>query len=277
MRSPATSGGTRHHGRRAGRAADRGGLRHLPGVLDGAVADDRLVDLEAAVDDVEQDRLARDEVERVRQERVVLGDDVDLARRRGSAGHDRRGRRRRPGITGRDGQRSPGANAMAMAAGARRADPRRRSDGGEHGAKSMTRRPERRPDGLDTLRRGAAQCGAARDRSRPRSPRTARRDRHRGPIWRSRPRPPTPASADPTPSGVAVAPRDGSSKRYGDVVAVDGIDLDVRDGEFFSMLGPSGSGKTTTLRMIAGFELPTAGRILLHGADVTTPRRSTAT
>ncbi len=54
------------------------------------------------------------------------------------------------------------------------------------------------------------------------------------------------------------------------VTAVDGIDLDVRDGEFFSMLGPSGSGKTTTLRMIAGFELPTEGRILLHGRDVTT-------
>ena len=54
------------------------------------------------------------------------------------------------------------------------------------------------------------------------------------------------------------------------VVAVDGIDLDVRDGEFFSMLGPSGSGKTTTLRMIAGFELPSEGRILLHGRDVTT-------
>jgi putative spermidine/putrescine transport system ATP-binding protein len=53
-------------------------------------------------------------------------------------------------------------------------------------------------------------------------------------------------------------------------VAVDGIDLDVRDGEFFSMLGPSGSGKTTMLRMIAGFELPTAGRVLLHGTDVTT-------
>ena len=48
-----------------------------------------------------------------------------------------------------------------------------------------------------------------------------------------------------------------------------GIDLDVRDGEFFSMLGPSGSGKTTTLRMIAGFELPTEGRVFLHGADVT--------
>jgi putative spermidine/putrescine transport system ATP-binding protein len=61
---------------------------------------------------------------------------------------------------------------------------------------------------------------------------------------------------------------DGVSKRYGDVLAVDAIDLDVRDGEFFSMLGPSGSGKTTTLRMIAGFEQPTAGRILLHGEDV---------
>jgi putative spermidine/putrescine transport system ATP-binding protein len=54
------------------------------------------------------------------------------------------------------------------------------------------------------------------------------------------------------------------------LTAVDHIDLDVRDGEFFSMLGPSGSGKTTTLRMIAGFELPTAGRILLHGVDVST-------
>jgi putative spermidine/putrescine transport system ATP-binding protein len=53
------------------------------------------------------------------------------------------------------------------------------------------------------------------------------------------------------------------------VVAVDGIDLDIADGEFFSMLGPSGSGKTTTLRMIAGFELPTSGRIELHGRDVT--------
>jgi len=53
------------------------------------------------------------------------------------------------------------------------------------------------------------------------------------------------------------------------LVAVDHIDLDVRDGEFFSMLGPSGSGKTTTLRMIAGFELPTSGRVLLRGVDVT--------
>jgi putative spermidine/putrescine transport system ATP-binding protein len=52
------------------------------------------------------------------------------------------------------------------------------------------------------------------------------------------------------------------------IVAVDGINLEIQDGEFFSMLGPSGSGKTTTLRMIAGFELPTRGQILLHGHDV---------
>jgi putative spermidine/putrescine transport system ATP-binding protein len=57
-------------------------------------------------------------------------------------------------------------------------------------------------------------------------------------------------------------------KRFGDVVAVGGVDLDVREGEFFSMLGPSGSGKTTCLRMIAGFEQPTEGRIVLHGRDV---------
>jgi putative spermidine/putrescine transport system ATP-binding protein len=62
---------------------------------------------------------------------------------------------------------------------------------------------------------------------------------------------------------------EGIVKRFGDVVAVDGIDLEIADGEFFSMLGPSGSGKTSTLRMIAGFEVPTEGRILLHGHDVT--------
>jgi ABC-type branched-subunit amino acid transport system ATPase component len=57
-------------------------------------------------------------------------------------------------------------------------------------------------------------------------------------------------------------------KRYGDVTAVDGIDLDIARGEFFTMLGPSGSGKTTTLRMIAGFERPDAGAIELDGRDV---------
>jgi putative spermidine/putrescine transport system ATP-binding protein len=58
-------------------------------------------------------------------------------------------------------------------------------------------------------------------------------------------------------------------KTYGEVVAVERLTLDVRAGEFFTMLGPSGSGKTTTLRVIAGFELPDSGRIELHGVDVT--------
>jgi putative spermidine/putrescine transport system ATP-binding protein len=60
----------------------------------------------------------------------------------------------------------------------------------------------------------------------------------------------------------------GLTKRYGEVVAVAGIDLEIARGEFFTMLGPSGSGKTTTLRMIAGFEDPTEGRIELAGEDV---------
>ena len=60
----------------------------------------------------------------------------------------------------------------------------------------------------------------------------------------------------------------GVRKRYGEVAAVDGVDLDVARGEFFTMLGPSGSGKTTTLRMIAGFERPDEGRIELGGTDV---------
>jgi putative spermidine/putrescine transport system ATP-binding protein len=58
------------------------------------------------------------------------------------------------------------------------------------------------------------------------------------------------------------------SRHFGDVKAVDQVDLEVRDGEFFSMLGPSGSGKTTCLRMIAGFDRPTAGHIFLYGQDV---------
>ncbi len=57
-------------------------------------------------------------------------------------------------------------------------------------------------------------------------------------------------------------------KRFGEVAAVDGINLEMPSGEFFSMLGPSGCGKTTTLRMIAGFEEPTEGRILLDGTDM---------
>ena len=58
------------------------------------------------------------------------------------------------------------------------------------------------------------------------------------------------------------------SRHFGDVRAVDGVSLRIADGEFFTMLGPSGSGKTTCLRLIAGFEQPTAGQIYLHGQEV---------
>ena len=61
----------------------------------------------------------------------------------------------------------------------------------------------------------------------------------------------------------------GLSKSFGPVTAVDHVDLRIEQGEFFSMLGPSGSGKTTVLRMIAGFEQPTSGRVHLGGTDVT--------
>ncbi|MFD8305313.1 ABC transporter ATP-binding protein [Streptomyces sp. NPDC059690] len=68
--------------------------------------------------------------------------------------------------------------------------------------------------------------------------------------------------------GIAVRLRD-LRKSFGETDAVAGVDLEIRDGEFFSMLGPSGSGKTTVLRMIAGFETPTDGRIELAGQEVT--------
>ncbi len=61
---------------------------------------------------------------------------------------------------------------------------------------------------------------------------------------------------------------DHVTKRFDDVTAVDDLSLDIDRGSFFALLGPSGCGKTTTLRMIAGFERPTSGRILLDGVDV---------
>jgi putative spermidine/putrescine transport system ATP-binding protein len=61
----------------------------------------------------------------------------------------------------------------------------------------------------------------------------------------------------------------GVSKHFGAVKALDNIDLDIYDGEFFSMLGPSGSGKTTSLRIVAGFEQATSGRVMLYGRDMT--------
>jgi spermidine/putrescine transport system ATP-binding protein len=69
-------------------------------------------------------------------------------------------------------------------------------------------------------------------------------------------------------ASVAIA-LEGVSRRFGKVPAVDDVSLAIREGEFFSLLGPSGCGKTTTLRMIAGFERPDDGRILLQGRDVT--------
>ncbi len=70
-------------------------------------------------------------------------------------------------------------------------------------------------------------------------------------------------------TGTAAVQFTGVERHFGDVRAVDGVDLEIYDGEFFSMLGPSGSGKTTCLRLIGGFEQPTAGRIQIHGQDVT--------
>ena len=67
-------------------------------------------------------------------------------------------------------------------------------------------------------------------------------------------------------AGVRLA---GVRKSYGEVAAVDGVDLEIEAGEFFTLLGPSGSGKTTTLRLIAGFERPDEGRVELGGANVT--------
>jgi putative spermidine/putrescine transport system ATP-binding protein len=78
----------------------------------------------------------------------------------------------------------------------------------------------------------------------------------------------SPTAAVGGADGVAVRLR-GLRKQFSEVVAVDGVDLDVLDGEFITLLGPSGSGKTTVLRMIAGFELPTAGTVELAGVDVT--------
>jgi putative spermidine/putrescine transport system ATP-binding protein len=76
------------------------------------------------------------------------------------------------------------------------------------------------------------------------------------------------ATSRPAQTGAPDIVLRGLTKRYDDVTAVDGIDLTVARGEFFTFLGPSGSGKTTTLRLIAGFELPDAGEVLLRGEDV---------
>ncbi len=92
---------------------------------------------------------------------------------------------------------------------------------------------------------------------------------------------PRPEMADSTPrqGGAAVELR-GISRHYGEVAAVDGIDLDVLHGEFLSILGPSGCGKSTLLRIVGGLDEASAGTVRVAGADVTRlnpERRPTAT
>src|SRR6201984_3550407 len=83
------------------------------------------------------------------------------------------------------------------------------------------------------------------------------------------PGPAQPAAAGNEANAAAAVYVTGLLKRYGDVVALAGVELTVRSGEFFTLLGPSGAGKTTLLRLIAGFERPDGGRIELGGRDVT--------
>src|SRR6266516_3573102 len=93
------------------------------------------------------------------------------------------------------------------------------------------------------------------------------------PSWRRRLATQAPAAdSQPAQHAPAAAPAvrlTGIRRIFGDVLAVAGVDLDIAAGEFFTLLGPSGSGKTTTLRVIAGFERPDAGRVELQGIDVT--------
>jgi spermidine/putrescine transport system ATP-binding protein len=80
---------------------------------------------------------------------------------------------------------------------------------------------------------------------------------------------PTSVSTNGAPAHDGEIIVDGVTKRFDDVIAVNDVSITIPSAEFFSMLGPSGCGKTTTLRMIAGFEAPDTGRILLQGNDVT--------
>jgi putative spermidine/putrescine transport system ATP-binding protein len=77
------------------------------------------------------------------------------------------------------------------------------------------------------------------------------------------------ASARPAPIVTTAIELDGVSRAFGPVLALDRVSLTVTAGEFFALLGPSGSGKTTCLRLVAGFDRPTSGRVLLGGEDVT--------
>jgi spermidine/putrescine transport system ATP-binding protein len=88
------------------------------------------------------------------------------------------------------------------------------------------------------------------------------------PAMRTTEVPPSRPAAEPVADEPAVSLR-GLTKVFGGTAVVDGLDLDIAAGEFFSLLGPSGCGKTTTLRMVAGFNDPTSGQVLVGGEDVT--------
>jgi putative spermidine/putrescine transport system ATP-binding protein len=77
------------------------------------------------------------------------------------------------------------------------------------------------------------------------------------------------SAAREAPAATPAVRLSGIRRTFGDVVAIENLDLDIAEGEFFTMLGPSGSGKTTTLRVIAGFEQPDEGHVELEGVDVT--------
>src|SRR5690606_3746205 len=112
------------------------------------------------------------------------------------------------------------------------------------------------------LCRGAGEAGrSGRDRAHANQRQRPVRVRGRGPGGR--------AMSEP------MIVLDGVRRTFGETAAVNGVSLEIAAGEFFSLLGPSGCGKTTTLRMIAGFEKPDEGRVLLAGEDVTwvSPKR----
>jgi len=77
-------------------------------------------------------------------------------------------------------------------------------------------------------------------------------------------------TAESAPTGKPIITFENITKRFGKMVAVDNVTLSIEEGEFFALLGPSGCGKTTLLRMLAGFETPTEGRILFDGQDIST-------
>ena len=86
----------------------------------------------------------------------------------------------------------------------------------------------------------------------------------------------TSVATTPRRTGTKSVVLESVTKRFGDVTAVDDIDLGIEEGEFFTMLGPSGCGKTTTLRMVAGFEEPTSGRLLVDGQTLTLDQAAVA-